>query len=356
MISQYKSINGLKGIACIFIVIYHYHCLFILDAGLIREFAPFYPYSQYIFEYSKNAVELFFMLSGFLTALHYHDATISFHEYFRRHYGKLIFSSLIVNLWAFVNSLLMAKNVSLVRLVLSILMINTGWLTSFQQTGLPVNSTMWYIDVLLLCYLLYYFIRKVSKNSRMYIILCVAMVILGWVCLEHTPKLPFLWNHDGRGYATFFLGCILAEFQVRASDSCKQIISWLWSGFIVAFFVFHMVIGFESVFGKFGTMKYVRYFEFIAAPGIILASVNLVPVKKFLSHKAFVFLGELSAAIYYVHNNVMEDYILLGVCGDSRFVFLLMIIIVVLCGILYQKLLLANMIKFSHYVGRKFKT
>ena len=182
------------------------------------------------------------------------------------------------------------------------------------------------------------------------------MVILGWVCLEHTPKLPFLWNHDGRGYATFFLGCILAEFQVRASDSCKQIISWLWSGFIVAFFVFHMVIGFESVFGKFGTMKYVRYFEFIAAPGIILASVNLVPVKKFLSHKAFVFLGELSAAIYYVHNNVMEDYILLGVCGDSRFVFLLMIIIVVLCGILYQKLLLANMIKFSHYVGRKFKT
>ena len=338
MTSQYKSINGLKGIACIFIVIYHYHCLFIGDAGLAREFAPFYPYSKYIFEYSKNAVELFFMLSGFLTALHYRDAATNFHAYFRRHYGKLIFSSLLVNLWAFVNSLLMAKNVSLVRLVLSILMINTGWFTSFQQTGLPVNSTMWYIDVLLLCYLLYYLIRKISKNSRVYIILCGLMVVLGWVCLEHTPRLPFLWNHDGRGYATFFLGCLLAEFQVRASDSRKQKISWLWIGFIAAFFVFHMVAGFENVFGKFGTMKYVRYFEFIAAPGIILASVNLVPVKKFLSHKAFAFLGELSAAIYYVHNNVMEDYMLLDIDGTSRLVFLFMIISIILYGILYKKI------------------
>ena len=182
------------------------------------------------------------------------------------------------------------------------------------------------------------------------------MVVLGWVCLEHTPKLPFLWNHDGRGYATFFLGCILAEFQVRASDSHKQIISWTWGGFLLAFFAFHMIVGFENVFGKFGNMKYVRYFEFIAAPGIILASINLVPVKKFLSHKAFVFLGELSAAIYYVHNNVMENYIILGLGGDSWVVFLLMMASIIFWGILYKKLLLDNMIKFSHYVGHKCKT
>lgn len=33
------------------------------------------------------------------------------------------------------------------RFVLSVLMINTGWFASFTQTLLPVNATMWFIDV-----------------------------------------------------------------------------------------------------------------------------------------------------------------------------------------------------------------
>ena len=65
---------------------------------------------------------------------------------------------------------------------------------------------MWFIDVLLLCYLLYFVITKLGKQSSVYVGLCITMVMIGWVCLEHSPRLPFLWTFDGRGYATFFLG------------------------------------------------------------------------------------------------------------------------------------------------------
>ncbi|MBQ8081833.1 MAG: acyltransferase family protein, partial [Clostridia bacterium] len=172
-----QSITGLRGIACLFIVCYHYFCLFIDDPGLGMEALPFGAHAEFFFVYAKNAVELFFMLAGFLTAYHYRGriADLSFGAYFKKHYGKLLIPSLIVNAWAVFNELALPSSdiaVTPIRFVLSVLMINTGWFTSYSQTGLPINSTMWFIDVLLLWYLLYYAIRKLTKNRYVYICMC----------------------------------------------------------------------------------------------------------------------------------------------------------------------------------------
>ena len=51
----FDSITGLRGIACLCIVCYHFYCLYIDDPGLSRDLAPWYPGSKYFFEYSKNA-------------------------------------------------------------------------------------------------------------------------------------------------------------------------------------------------------------------------------------------------------------------------------------------------------------
>ena len=66
-----------------------------------------------------------------------------------------------------------------------------------------------------------------------------------------------------------------------------------------------------SIFGTLGSSSYVRYFEFVAAPGMILRALNLSPVRKCLEWKPLVWLGTLSGTIYYVHNNIMENYLIL---------------------------------------------
>ena len=204
----FTSLTGMRGIACICIMCYHYFCLYMDNLGLGVKALPFYPHSEFFFAYSKNAVELFFMLSGFLIAFHYHGkiAYGSPWEYLKKRYTKLIIPSAIVNLWALINAWIMLRavpgsnvyisSITPLRIVLSVLMVNTGWITSYGQTGLPLNSTMWFVDVLLLCYLLYCLICKLTKNHYLYLSACMVMVLIGWGCLEHSPNLPdgAVWN------------------------------------------------------------------------------------------------------------------------------------------------------------------
>lgn len=350
--NRFDSITGMRGAACLCIVCFHFFCLFVDDYGLSYDAVLWMLHTKYFFEYSKNAVELFFMLSGFLTAWHYRGRIreMSFISYFKKHYGKLIGASLAVNLWALANSIIRLKigladgvcTPTPLRFVLSVLMINTGWFTSYSQTLLPINTTMWFIDVLVLCYLIYYAIGRLVKNTSAYIALCAVMVGIGWICLEHTPELPFLWSFNGRGYAPFFLGALLAEFQTNVGRKWRDRISLVWITFVAAFFAFHMIVGFEQVFGSFGTLNYVRYFEFVAAPGLILAALNLRPVERILSWKALTWLGALSSAIYYVHNNWLEDCMIVNaLAGDPVDLlafpaFLIMLVTAIPVAMLYR--------------------
>ena len=272
----------------------------------------------------------------------------------KKSYGKLIIPSVIVNLWALINAWIMLRAVpgsdayispiTPLRIVLSVLMVNTGWITSYGRTALPLNTTMWFVDVLLLCYLLYGVICKLAKNHYLYLSACMVMVLIGWCCLEHSPKLPFLWGINGRGYAPFFLGVLLCEFQIKANEKVRKGISVGWGTIIFGFLIIRLVIGFENIFGSIGSPSYVRYFEFFAAPGLLLVALNLHSISKFLEWKPFVWLGMMSGALYYVHNNVMEDYhILNAVLGinlnfSSGIVFLTVLSSVIPLAVLWQYL------------------
>jgi peptidoglycan/LPS O-acetylase OafA/YrhL len=116
----------------------------------------------------------------------------------------------------------------------------------------------------------------------------------------------------------FFLGALLCEFQTAASENVRKRVSLLWFGLVAAFFLLRAGLGFGRVFGSLGTMRYVRYFTFVAAPGILLAALNLPPIRPVLSFRPLVWLGGLSGAIYYVHNNVMQDYLILNTLTGSK--------------------------------------
>lgn len=350
----FGPLTGMRGIACLSIVCFHYFCLYFGNLDLEASAAPFAPASELFFTYSKNAVELFFMISGFLTAHHYRDriASMSPLAYVRKRYAKLIVPSVIVTLWALANAQAFLQSVpgsdafvepiTPLRVILSMLMLNTGWVASYAETALPINSTMWFVDVLLLCYLLYYPLSRLAKNRSVYLCACTLMVLLGWVCLEHPPGLPFLWLIDGRGYATFFLGVLLYEFHDQAAERVRKGVSVVWGTLILGFLATRMVIGFEEVFGDVGSSSYVRYFEFVVAPGMLMCALNLPVASKVLEWRPLLWLGALSGAIYYVHNNIMEDYFILdSVCGtgvdfSSGLVFLAVVASVIPFACLWQ--------------------
>ena len=96
---------------------------------------------------------------------------------------------MIVTLWALVNALIILRAIpgsssfidpiTPLRIVLSVLMMNTGWVYAYKDTFLPINTTMWFVNVLLLCYLLYYLIGRLAKKQGLYIGACALMVLIG---------------------------------------------------------------------------------------------------------------------------------------------------------------------------------
>ena len=103
-----------------------------------------------------------------------------------------------------------------------------------------------------------------------------------------------------------------------------------------------LIIGVENIFGPAGSSAYLRYREFLAAPGLLPAALNLPPVSKFSERKPLLWLEMLSGAHYYVHNNMMEDYLILknvpgiNISFPSGIVFLLGLLSVIPFAVIWQ--------------------
>ncbi len=142
-------LTGMRGIACLCIMAFHYFCLYFDNLGLGTDALPFAPNSEVFFVYCRNAAELFFMLSGFMIAHQYRDkiASLSIGEYLKKRYIKLLIPSVIVTLWALVNALIILRTIpgsssfidpiTPLRIVLSVLMMNTAGCTLIRIPSCP---------------------------------------------------------------------------------------------------------------------------------------------------------------------------------------------------------------------------
>lgn len=72
------------------------------------------------------------------------------------------------------------------------------------------NEPLWYICVLLICYCIFYFIHFFCKRHKIPYVYCfVIMSIIGIGIFNYNINFPFFNYSTGRGYASFFLGCII---------------------------------------------------------------------------------------------------------------------------------------------------
>lgn len=204
-----KSLDILKFIMAILIVFHHYQ----QNTGMRGQSVNFYEGTIYW----GTLVEMFFIISGFLSAagikrIEQKDFKSFITEKILRIYPMAMLSILAMTAAGFVYVVVWGKWYGGVRITLwklwnSLLMTVTG---GAVNDGTGINGALWYLCVLMYCYVIMYFIIWFCNRKDINSIYGFAiMSILGLSVLQYEIKLPFLNEYTGRGYSSFFLGMLL---------------------------------------------------------------------------------------------------------------------------------------------------
>ena len=205
------SLDLLKFLSIVLIIFHHYQQTFNI---FFEKGINFYN-GEFYFGY---IVELFFILSGIFTYKNIEIIkNIKFSSFFLKKYLRflpLIFISGLVYLFL---------EVFYVKLT------GTNFTYSFFTTvtslfgvsrcfseRIMINNPVWYISVLLLCYILFFLVTKFAEKyniNKMFLYICVMIgsFILRFFLIKNMISLPLLSDHIMRGYTTFFYGIIIAK-------------------------------------------------------------------------------------------------------------------------------------------------
>ena len=277
----------IKIIAATGIVFHHYQQLSSVKFGRGIEFYG----GAFTFAYF---VELFFIISGFLTEYTFKDKK-GFCNWLigrvSRYYPYSFiacFCSLII---AFLFFRITGKpqfelNYDIPTMLTSLTLFHSGWIKEYSPA---VNNPTWYLCVLTLCFILYWLLKKLFKLVNiqpLYGFITIACLIapLYQSATYHGFKAPLLFRSDIRGYVSFFFGCALCCFyrkHLKITMIVAAIVLSLFS--VVGFFVFGL------------SNWYVLTFAFF--PAIILFALFIPQVhSNFLKR-----LGAISFEVYLWH-------------------------------------------------------
>ena len=201
------SIDFLRVVASIFIVLYHF-----------QIFGGFYLYGGLNFAGGKfdfsTMVEFFFLSAGFFEVSVSKCSEMKFGKFFIPKAVRLIpqvsLSVIAYELFAYINNSMNIEpplTVSLSGSIITALCLHG--IGIFDNAW--INGATWFVSVLLLCHIIYFGIVRICKKIRLNCLIpFVLMIILGLSLKFIKPDLPFLTVYTGRGYCMFFFGCILA--------------------------------------------------------------------------------------------------------------------------------------------------
>lgn len=230
------SLDMLKILASLIIMFHHYQDL----AGVV--FSSF-NFSQGNF-YFGNVVELFFIISGFLTC-----------DYLERIPEKVNFSAFFTK--RCIRLLPMTALTAAAYVAVSCLTVGGshfwGWCVSafglYSIGGnlqiYNVNPPSWYVSSLLICYIWFFGLVYWGKKKEMPLkwLFC-GMIVLGLSIDAFGIDLPLFNGKTSRGYYAFFAGVLLKQFVKRygANKAVKGIAAALIAAFaVVGFFSFDFI-------------------------------------------------------------------------------------------------------------------
>ncbi len=302
---RFDELDGMKIFFALGIVLYHY---WLYGRGTKPGNCP--KLSAFVYMYGWLGVEFFFILSGFLMEHTYRKIidSLSFPQFMGRRLKSLYAPYLCAEcLGIFIifldyllcQGLFLFHNgypITVSNIVLSFSMTAVGWNSATSTFMTPT----WYINILILCYALYFITLRLIKWCKMKsVYFYIIIMVFAWGFSKMSVDFPFLLYHSARGYWCFFVGCIL--YNIQQSGLFNKKIYILALDFIVLFFlaVGHK-FGMPEIFGDIQLV-----FVFLFFPVLILTAENLPIAKKVFSCKILTFASKYSMDIYLTHMAIL---------------------------------------------------
>lgn len=183
--------------------------------------------------------------------------------------------------------------------IISILGIQAGW--SFENP--MINNPMWYVSVLLLCYILFYILTKISilkKYNCIYFY--IILIFLGLSIQKNNTNLAFFNYYTARGYYSFFFGVLFSIYfnNYKINKYIKIL-----SVFLVVFITYSILKHYSIV------EKNINYtLTFIYYPALIII-FNTNIIKKIYSNKLITKIAEISFNVYVWHVEAILIFIII---------------------------------------------
>ena len=325
MKKRIESIDGLRGLACILIAfVCHY-----LDAV---------PGSKYL-HYTGHMVELFIAISGFGMAYAFKDRIkeMNFSDYFGKRYFKImplywvtLICCFIVQVYAqftLGHTVINTYKLDLLRTYLGILGIECGWFM-FDN---PVNGPAWAISVILLCYVVYYIICRISKSESMYFCLLMLLLFVSLSCIVKEVKIPFFhYDNCSRAYASFVIGALFYEYYIRATKKGSLLLLAMYGIFFLSYCLIMPYLLHCSIADVLGNMRITVIIFFI--PFAFLLTLYLEPISRFMKTYLMQFLGKISMSIYLWHRFFKICLILFTDINKTLIGYIIYVFMVLICA------------------------
>lgn len=189
-------------------------------------------------------------------------------------------------------------------ILLNVLMIPSGWI----DDGLPFNTPLWFVSVLMLCYIIFFALCRLSgKDGRRYMAMVILLMLWGLVLEIGNFDIPFCYNYNGEGLLNFFAGCLLLEAYSSLDKSYIRKLSTLGMAAIC-------LLGAFSIFGVFRNMPVDMRFviTFLICPALILAALTVPALSLVLTLRPLVLLGSISMSVFFWHAPLLKAFTLLS--------------------------------------------
>ncbi len=288
------ALDFLKVIAASIIVFHHFQ--------LITEirFSNFVNFYGEWFNWGF-LVELFFIISGYFMYRYIfvlQNEEITLLDWWKKRairllpmsaitvlvYELILFANVRIFGWA-----IWGVDVSIWEAVVAALGIQEGWV--FVNPF--INSSLWYISVLMACYIIFYMLTVLAKRIKcnpMYFY--VAMILLGLGVGVYGGNWPFFNWQIARGYYAFFFGLLLASY-VKTYGINKGAVT----ASIISVVFFVLMFAFYPQY----TQKFTNYMlTFLLFPAVVILFETKVAGKIF-RHKVWGTLSAISFEVYLWH-------------------------------------------------------
>lgn len=331
-------IDSIKGMAaCVVAFAWHYQ-----HFGPKGANSPFYAIIPASYDCGWLMVELFFMLSGFGMMLGYSERIlkheISFKEYFSKRmcrlYPLFFLTLVLVTILELIYKIKVGKtfvypNYDIYHLILNLLCMQNG----IFETAWSFNSPSWCISISLVLYVIFYYIayKSKSKNEIHY-----RWMMGGAFVILTGMSYPVFNSLIGRGLLCFSVGVWLTAIYEKREVIKSQSLGYVCFAALIALYILFRLKG----SGIFGNLQ--MAFILGIAPMIIISSIFVLWLNKFLSWKPLVYLGSLSINIYLFHFpvqcfiEIVNKYANLQLNYSSKKVWLMYVALTLIVSAVYK--------------------